>query len=130
MPCRFVVHLLPWLVAALLCACASAPDTRSIPSFRQVGYASYYADRFHGRHTANGERYHVRKFTAAHRHLPFGTVVKVRALKSGAAVTVRINDRGPFVKGRIIDLSRVAAKELGILKAGVAKVEVTILKEP
>jgi rare lipoprotein A len=72
----------------------------------------------------------VRKLTAAHRRLPFGTLVRVRVLKTGATVKVRINDRGPFVKGRIIDLSWVAAKKLGILRAGVAKVAVEVLKTP
>jgi rare lipoprotein A len=118
------------LLPALLCACASTPKSRpSVPS-RQVGYASYYADRFHGRRTASGERYHVRKLTAAHRSLPFGTLVKVRVLKTGASVKVRINDRGPFVKGRIIDLSWAAAKKLEMLRAGIAKVEIEILKTP
>lgn len=118
------------LVLALLCACASSPPARSSAPAKQVGLASYYADRFHGRRTASGERYHVRKLTAAHRSLPFGTVVRVRVVKTGASVKVRVNDRGPFVKGRIIDLSRAAAKELGILRAGIAKVELTILKMP
>jgi rare lipoprotein A len=95
-----------------------------------VGYASYYADRLHGRRTASGERYHVRKLTAAHRTLPFGTLVRVRVLKTDASVKVRINDRGPFVKGRIIDLSWLAAKKLGLLRKGVAKVEIEVLKRP
>jgi rare lipoprotein A len=127
---RPTFYLLPWLLLALLCACASAPKARPPVPSRQVGYASYYADRFHGRRTASGERYHVRRLTAAHRSLPFGTLVRVRVIKTGASVKVRINDRGPFVKGRIIDLSWVAAKKLGMLRAGVAKVEVEVLKIP
>ena len=126
----FHCRLLAWLLLVPLCACASTPESRPAGPSRQVGYASYYADHFHGRRTASGERYHVRKLTAAHRSLPFGTVVRVKLLESGASVKVRINDRGPFVKGRIIDLSRAAARELGMLRAGVAKVEVTILKRP
>jgi rare lipoprotein A len=118
------------LALALLYACASSPPARSSAPSKQVGLASYYADRFHGRRTASGERYHVRKLTAAHRSLPFGTLVRVRVVKTGASVKVRVNDRGPFVKGRIIDLSRAAAKELGIVRAGIAKVELTILKMP
>ena len=118
------------LVLVQLCACATAPSSRPPAPAKQVGYASYYADRFHGRRTASGERYHVRKLTAAHRSLPFGTLVQVRVLKTGASVKVRINDRGPFVKGRIIDLSWAAAKKLDMLRAGVAKVELTVLKSP
>jgi rare lipoprotein A len=130
MPRRPTFYLVLFFLLTLLCACAGTPKSRPSAAFRQVGYASYYADRFHGRRTASGERYHVRKLTAAHRRLPFGTVVRVRVLKTGAAVKVRINDRGPFVKGRIIDLSWLAAKKLGILKAGVAKVEIVVLKTP
>ena len=130
MPPRFARFVMLWLLTALLCACASAPRRHHAVPFRQVGYASYYADRLHGHRTASGERYHVRKLTAAHRSLPFGTVVRVRVLKTGASVKVRINDRGPFIKGRIIDLSWLAAKKLGILKAGVAKVELEVLKTP
>lgn len=127
---RFVRRLVLWLVPVLLCACAGTPESRPSQTSRQVGLASYYADRFHGRRTASGERYHVKKLTAAHRRLPFGTVVRVTVLKTGASVTVRINDRGPFVKGRIIDLSRAAAKEVGILRSGVAKVEVRVIRNP
>jgi rare lipoprotein A len=127
---RFGFRLVLLLLLVVLCACASNPPSRPSAPTRQVGYASYYADRFHGRRTASGERYHVRKLTAAHRSLPFGTLVRVRRFKTGAAVKVYINDRGPFVKGRIIDLSRAAAKELGMLRAGVAKVELTVLKRP
>ena len=135
MQVRFVCRLTLWLVMVLFCACAGTPESRpSAPArqegYGQIGYASYYADRFHGRRTANGERYHVRKLTAAHRSLPFGTLVRVKVLKTGASVKVRINDRGPFVKGRIIDISRAAAKELGILRSGVAKVEVEVLIWP
>lgn len=127
---RFACRLVLWLVLVTLCACASTPESRPSQAFRQVGLASYYADRFHDRRTASGERYHVKKLTAAHRHLPFGTLVRVTVLKTGASVKVRINDRGPFVKGRIIDLSRAAAKEVGILRSGVAKVEVRVIRKP
>ena len=127
---QFVCRLSLWLLVVLLCACAGTPESRPSTPSQQVGYASYYADRFHGRRTASGERYHVRKLTAAHRSLPFGTIVRVKVLKTGASVKVRINDRGPFVKGRIIDLSRAAAKSLGMLRQGVAKVEVRVIKKP
>ena len=96
---------------------------------RQTGMASYYPDKFHGRRTASGELYDKTKYTAAHRTLPFGTMVWVKNLKTEDSVQVRINDRGPHVKGRIIDVSRVAAKDLQMIQAGKAKVEVWIVEE-
>lgn len=90
----------------------------------QEGEASYYADKFQGRKTANGETFRQSKKTAAHRTLPFGTKVIVKNLSNGRKVKVRINDRGPFAKGRIIDLSKKAAKKLGMLNEGVADVEI------
>ncbi|ABB24861.1 septal ring lytic transglycosylase RlpA family protein [Pelodictyon luteolum] len=87
------------------------------------GLASYYADRFHGRMTANGERFNMDALTAAHRTLPFGTWVRVTNMENGKEVMVRINDRGPYVNGRIIDLSRGAARELGLIKPGTGEVK-------
>lgn len=89
----------------------------------QTGIASWYGPRFHGRRTASGERFDQNAMTAAHRTLRFGTIVVVTR-KSGRSVEVRINDRGPFIRGRIIDLSRTAAAELGIKNAGLAPVQV------
>jgi rare lipoprotein A len=91
------------------------------------GKASYYSDQFHGRRTANGETFNMNKLTAAHPSLPFGTWVRVTNMNNGKDVVVRINDRGPFVKGRIIDLSIHAAKELGIIKSGTVKVKLESL---
>jgi len=93
----------------------------------QEGEASYYAHRYHGRTTANGEIYDENKMTAAHKTLPFGTTVRVTNLANGKKVVVRINDRGPFIKGRIIDLSYKAAGELDYISRGVVKVRVEIL---
>ena len=90
----------------------------------EEGYASYYADKFNGRQTASGEVFNNLKYTAAHKKLPFGTMVKVTNLANGKSVIVRINDRGPFVSGRIIDLTRAAATTLGMLNAGTAKVSI------
>jgi rare lipoprotein A len=90
----------------------------------QTGVASYYNDRHHGKKTASGEIYNNTKLTAAHRTLPFGTQVKVTNLSNGKSVTVRINDRGPYVKNRLIDLSKVAAREIGLIKMGVARVQI------
>ena len=93
-----------------------------------VGYASYYADKFHGRKTANGEIFNMHDYTAAHRNLPFNTVLLVTNQENGRTVKVRVNDRGPYVKGRILDLSLQAAKDIGLIKNGVAKVNIKILK--
>ena len=92
-----------------------------------VGTASYYGGRFHGRLTASGARFNQDGMTAAHRSLPFGTRVRVTHLGTGRSVDVRINDRGPFVGGRIIDLSRGAAGVIGMHQQGVARVRVTVL---
>jgi rare lipoprotein A len=90
----------------------------------QTGMASYYKS---GKRTANGEAYKPMGITAAHRTLKFGTRVKVVNLRNGKSVIVRINDRGPFIRGRIIDLSLGAAKVVGLTKTGVAKVQITVL---
>ena len=93
------------------------------------GKATYYADSLAGNHTASGEPYDPKAFTAAHKKLPFGTVVRVIRVDDGSVTYVRINDRGPFgPKERIIDLSRAAAEELGMLRAGVVRVRVEIVK--
>ncbi|MEM7689967.1 MAG: septal ring lytic transglycosylase RlpA family protein [Pseudomonadota bacterium] len=91
------------------------------------GVASYYGRRFHGRLTANGERFNMNAMTAAHKSLPFGTRVRVTNPSNGRSVTVRINDRGPFVRGRTIDLSRRAARELGLISRGHARVTLDIV---
>jgi len=95
----------------------------------ESGYASFYADRFHGKKTASGEAYNKNGYTAAHRTLPFGTTIKVTRVDNNKTVVVRINDRGPFVKGRIIDLSRAAARELDLIQEGTAMVKLQILKK-
>ena len=88
----------------------------------ETGKASYYGARHHGKKTASGERFDQHALTAAHRSLPFGTRVRVTNLSNERSVVVRINDRGPFVRGRIIDVSRAAAERLGMLRAGVVPV--------
>ncbi len=92
------------------------------------GVASYYGKEFHGRKTANGERFDMNAMTAAHRSLPFGTVVRVTNPKNGKSVRVRINDRGPFVAGRDIDLSYAAAKAIDLLSVGPVKIEILHLQ--
>jgi rare lipoprotein A (peptidoglycan hydrolase) len=98
-----------------------------VPAFHEVGLASFYANDLAGRLTANGERYQPDALTAAHRRLPFGTHVRVTARRSGRSVVVRINDRGPYVAGRIIDLSHEAARRIGMLPSGVLEVTVETL---
>lgn len=92
-----------------------------------MGTASWYGGKFHGRKTANGERYNMHELTAAHRSLPFGTMVRVINETNGQSVIVRINDRGPFVGNRVIDLSHQAASQIGMVNAGVARVKLEIL---
>jgi rare lipoprotein A len=100
---------------------APAPET---PVFSQEGTASWYGPAHNGRTTANGETFDMQALTAAHRSLPFGAVVRVTNLENGRTVKVRINDRGPYVKNRIIDLSARAARDLGIKAGGVARVRI------
>ncbi|MEM9921098.1 MAG: septal ring lytic transglycosylase RlpA family protein [Bacteroidota bacterium] len=95
----------------------------------QYGLASYYGDYLHGRPTASGEKYDLKKFTCAHRQLDFGTMVKVTRTDNNRYVIVRVNDRGPFVKGRIVDLSRAAANHIGLDKDGITKVKLEILPD-
>jgi rare lipoprotein A (peptidoglycan hydrolase) len=98
-------------------------------TYQKIGLASYYSSKFEGRKTANGEIFSNSHLTAAHLTLPFGTKVKVTCLANGRSVIVRINDRGPFKsKKRIIDLSQRAARELGIIKKGVAKVRIEVVE--
>lgn len=93
----------------------------------EVGIASWYGHPFHGRQTANGEVYDMEGMTAAHKTLPFGSVVEVRNLDNGKKTVVRINDRGPFVEGRIIDLTKKAAREIDMIGPGTARVRVRVL---
>ena len=95
--------------------------------YAQAGVASWYGEEFRGKKTANGEIYDPDKLTAAHRSLPFGTLVKVTDLSNNRQVIVRINDRGPYKRGRIIDLSLGAARRLGMVKKGLARVKIKII---
>ncbi|HEB69490.1 MAG TPA: septal ring lytic transglycosylase RlpA family protein [Desulfobulbus sp.] len=97
--------------------------------YGETGIASWYGGKFHGRKTSNGETYNMHAKTAAHKTLPMGTMLVVKNLENGRSTVVRINDRGPFVKGRIIDLSYTAAKEIGLVQRGTARVRITALGE-
>jgi rare lipoprotein A len=112
------------LVAGRICCAAEAPHPPAEPVVEERGEASYYANKFQGRKTANGERFRQRGKTAASKTLPLGTKAKVTNAKTGKSTTVRINDRGPFVDGRVIDLSKGAAEEIGLKEDGVAPVVV------
>jgi rare lipoprotein A len=112
-------------VFAFLSACSTpGPGGADRPLFSQVGFASWYGRHHQGRRTASGERFDMHALTAAHRTLAFDTVVRVTRLDTGRAVTVRINDRGPYERGRVIDLSAAAARALGIAEDGEAEVRI------
>ena len=99
----------------------------SPPTVVEAGLASWYGTKHQGKRTASGEVFDQKKFTAAHRSLPWGSIVKLTNLANGKSVEVRINDRGPFGKGRIIDVSRAAASVLGMVESGVTRVQVELL---
>ncbi len=98
--------------------------------YYEVGIASWYGPGFDGNYTANGEIYDMNGISAAHKTLPFGTIVRVVEFSTGKSIVVRINDRGPFIEGRIIDLSKGAARELGIIDKGITKVGLRIIRWP
>lgn len=144
---RLLKVFILFISSILLISCTSAPRyhysqpkttnrTKPLPMLTRgaqhtaIFTASYYGhnDGFHGKKTANGEIFDKNALTAAHKTLPFGTVLKVTYLKTGKSVNVKINDRGPFIAGRDIDLSYGAAVKLGLVKYGVGKVRVTVVK--
>jgi rare lipoprotein A len=137
---RLTVGIVVMFLAAngTLLAAESAEPPESEPSaawadtveYEPEGLASWYGGKFQGRLTANGEVFDTNQLTAAHKTLPFGTIVEVTHIASGRTVQVRINDRGPFVAGRIIDLSRAAAEALGMTGEGVAAVRLRIVSLP
>ena len=108
--------------------CSAHRFEQNRPGAVQRGVASWYGADFHGRRTASGSVYDMHDMTAAHRELPLGSQVEVRNLENGKSVRVEITDRGPFKKGRIVDMSYAAAQELGMLQKGTAKVELQILE--
>ena len=110
-------------IASIEPAIEAEPDETSLGN----GVASYYASKFHGRRTASGEAFDMNGYTAAHRTLPFGSKVRVTNPRTGKSVIVRINDRGPFHGGRVIDVSRAAATDLGLIQRGHGTVELALL---
>ncbi len=109
------------------CGGGSRVSTKPDRGFREQGIASWYGKPYHGRITASGEKYDMGQLTAAHKTLPFGVTVRVTRLDNGRQVKVRITDRGPFVDGRIIDLSKAAAKKLDMVQDGIARVRIEIV---
>jgi rare lipoprotein A len=137
--CLFTLGL---FAAASLAGCAAGPKRSgksyvingkryyilaSAEGYKEKGLASWYGNPFHGRKTASGEVYNMHERSAAHKTLPLHTWVEVKNLKNNKKMVIRINDRGPFVEGRIIDLSQAAAKELGVYRPGTAPVVVTAI---
>ncbi|WP_421215199.1 septal ring lytic transglycosylase RlpA family protein [Aeromonas jandaei] len=117
-------------VCLLLAACSSRYDESHGGSWRgysETGYASYYADRYHGKKTASGELYRNNLNSAAHMELPFGSMVRVTNIANGKSVVVKVNDRGAFKSGRIIDLSKSAFSSIANIREGVIKVKVEVL---
>ncbi len=115
------------------CSSTSAEGTNKTMAYSKshelTGLASWYSEKFHGKRTASGERYDKDAFTAAHKSLPFGTVVRVTNTANAKTVDVKINDRGPFVKGRVIDLSQKAFEQIGNIKEGVAPIKIEIIDD-
>ncbi|GAB5533847.1 MAG: hypothetical protein Rubg2KO_00960 [Rubricoccaceae bacterium] len=123
----FFAALALGLMAAPVEAQRIAPGGKRAEARVQSGVASYYARSLHGNRTANGERYNHGAMTVAHKSLPFGTLLRVRSQHSGRAVLVRVNDRGPFIRGRVLDLSGAAADRLRMRQRGTARVSYEIV---
>jgi len=119
------------ILLSTLAACSGAPKPVHFPGypvgFIERGVASWYGPGFHGNKTANGERYDMHQLTAAHRTLPLGSIAVVRSISTGRQVTVRINDRGPFARGRVLDLSLAGANALGMIGSGTDQIELRVV---
>lgn len=137
---RALTSLMVAFVLVTILGAESVPkvvNTRKVVKYKkandkpyQVGKASWYGKRFHGRKTANGESYNMFQLTAAHRSLPMGSWVKVTNLRNGRSVVVRINDRGPFIDTRVIDTSYMAAQHLGFRENGLVRVRLDLVPAP
>jgi len=129
--CWLVLLLATILVGGALAACSGTPKPTYFPGypvgFVERGVASWYGPGFHGNKTANGERYDMHQLTAAHRTLPLGSIAVVRSMSTGRQVTIRINDRGPFARGRVLDLSLAGAQALGMTGTGTDQIELRVV---
>lgn len=128
---RWPVLLLVIFLASILATCSGVPKPTYFPGypvgFVERGVASWYGPGFHGNKTANGERYDMHQLTAAHRTLPLGSIAVVRSMSTGRQVTVRINDRGPFARGRVLDLSLAGAQALEMTGSGTDEIELRVV---
>ncbi|MGI9554296.1 MAG: septal ring lytic transglycosylase RlpA family protein [Thermodesulfobacteriota bacterium] len=130
--------LVTFILCLAIASCTARRDTgsfgygdpKSVDGYTQTGIASWYGDKEHRNKTASGERFSRYAYTAAHKTLPFGTVVRVTNLENGRDVVVKINDRGPFIRGRIIDLSYSSAGSIDLVRTGTAKVKVEVISSP
>jgi rare lipoprotein A len=118
------------IVLVLILSFFSSLSSFSVENYPQYGNASWYGGPLHGKKTASGERFDMYSFTGAHRELPFGTIIRVTNLRNGKEVYIKVNDRGPFVKGRIVDLSHAAAKAIGFYRRGVIRVKIEVISLP
>ena len=118
-----ILYILTVLILVILQLPAYSADNDEL-----LGYASWYGSNHHGRRTASGEKFDMNNFTAAHRDFDFGTRVKVHNMENGKSTIVRINDRGPFIKNRIIDLSRAAASDLDFIDDGTCRVRIEVVE--
>ena len=123
--------LVTLVMPLMLVASAAAQDTDAADMETEIdgGMASYYGNELAGNRTASGERFDPGQLTAAHRTLPFGSKVRVTNMSTGDSVIVRINDRGPFSRGRVIDVSHAAAREIGMQRSGTARVKLALLAD-
>ena len=117
------------LACAVLVAGCATPGYKPVPGTERTGLASWYGAKFHGRKTASGEAYNMYHLTGAHKDLAFGTFVQVTNADNGKSVIIRINDRGPFIEGRVLDLSYAAAKKIEMIRKGVVPVRYVELIE-
>ena len=127
--CKTGYAVVPLVSCLLLSACSALPkgELSLDLGIKDRGVASWYGKEFHGKLAANGEVFDMTAYTAAHRKLPLGSLVRVVNLTNGKSVQVRINDRGPYVTGRMLDLSQAAARELGMLEAGTSAVQIEVI---
>ena len=124
---KFHLKLLLLLCLSSFAVKAEQPSVNQPDTITKTIFATYYAKKFEGKKTNSGERYRANKFTAAHKTLPLGTIIKVKNLRTGKTVVVRVNDRGPYSRKFELDISQGAAKALGIYKLGYARVEISYL---
>jgi rare lipoprotein A len=121
---QLMLHFRSLAIASTAIFALIGPMLTDAAAFRQSGVGSYYGPKFHGKKTASGEKFNQNAMTAAHKTLAFGSKLRVTNIANGRSVIVRVNDRGPFIRGRIVDVSTIAARQLGMVGRGVARVRI------